>query len=56
MGNQKIVHIHAKCEVFEIWEHIPEKKAVMKLERILANYLKFKRLAKNPDDKLEHPT
>lgn len=30
----RIVHIHAKCNAFEVWEHIPENKAVRRLIQI----------------------
>lgn len=28
---KKIIHIHAKCEAFEIWEQVPENKSVSRL-------------------------
>lgn len=31
---QRIVHIHAKCDAFEVWEHIAENKAIRRLIQI----------------------
>ncbi len=31
---KRIIHIHAKCDQFEIFEVIPERKAVCRLLRI----------------------
>lgn len=35
---KKVIHIHAKCPAFEIFEQVPENKAVKRLENILENY------------------
>jgi len=35
----KYIHIHAKCNYFEIFEQVPEKKSVARLVRIRENYL-----------------
>lgn len=37
---KKIIHIHAKCGVFEIFEQVPEGKAVSRLESIKKRFLK----------------
>lgn len=34
----KYVHIHAKCQAFEIFEQVPEKKAVSRLKNIRQNF------------------
>ncbi len=31
---QQLIHIHAKSNHFEIWEHIPVEKCVERLEQI----------------------
>ena len=31
---KNMIHIHAKCDAFEFFELIPEKKAVARLNRI----------------------
>lgn len=36
---QKIIHIHAKCDAFEFYEQIPENKAVQRLNTIKRNFL-----------------
>jgi hypothetical protein len=36
--SDKIIHIHAKCDAFEIWEQVPEKKAVQRLIKIRNNF------------------
>jgi hypothetical protein len=38
--SDKIIHIHAKCEQFEIFEHQPENKAEARLKQIRELYLK----------------
>lgn len=35
---EKVIHIHAKCPAFEIFEQVPEKRAVKRLETIKAMY------------------
>lgn len=34
MSNKKLIHIHAKCDAFETFDVLPEKKALSKLVRI----------------------
>ena len=34
----KFIHIHAKCEAFEIFEQVEEKKAVSRLIKIRNNF------------------
>lgn len=35
---QKIIHIHAKCEAFEVYEQVPENKSVSRIIRIRNNF------------------
>jgi len=35
---EKFIHIHAKCEAFEIFEQVPEKKAELALKKIRNNF------------------
>lgn len=49
---KKIVHIHAKCNAFEIYEQIPEEKAVNRLIRIRRNFEWFKNRKGFIDDHL----
>lgn len=39
---EKIIHIHAKCEAFEIFEQVPEVQAVQRLINIRNNFRKLK--------------
>lgn len=32
--NKKLIHIHAKCDAFEIYEVVEEKRAVPRLQKI----------------------
>lgn len=36
---EKLIHIHAKCNSFEIFEQVPERKAVQRLEVIKRMFL-----------------
>jgi len=36
--NKKLIHIHAKCNAFEVYEVVPENKAVQRLVRIRNNF------------------
>lgn len=36
---KKIIHIHAKCNLFEIHEQLPEGKVVQRLKRIRRMFL-----------------
>lgn len=47
---EKIIHIHAKCEAFEIFEQVPEKKAVRRLINIRANFKQLKNRTQFFDD------
>ena len=44
---EKIIHIHAKCEAFEIWEQVPEKRAVRRLINIRKNFTNLKNRFRN---------
>ena len=35
---EKFIHIHAKCNAFEVFEQIPEKKAVQRLTQLRRNF------------------
>jgi len=35
---EKFIHIHAKCNAFEIFEQVPEKRAVQRLIKIRRNF------------------
>ncbi len=48
----KFIHIHAKCEAFEIFEQVEEKKAVSRLQKIRANFLNLTRRPQFINDKL----
>ena len=39
----KYIHIHAKCNAFEIFQQVPEKIAVNTLTKIRKNFLSLKR-------------
>lgn len=47
---EKIIHIHAKCEAFEIFEQVPEKEAVRRLINIRANFKQLKNRTQFFDD------
>lgn len=49
---EKIIHIHAKCEAFEIWEQVPEKKAVRRLINIRKNFTNLKNRSQYYNDSL----
>ncbi len=36
--NKKLVHIHAKCTSFEIFEVVPESRSVQRLMQIRSTY------------------
>lgn len=36
---KRLIHIHAKCNAFEVFEVVPEKKAVSRLNRIKRNFI-----------------
>lgn len=36
---ERFIHIHAKCEAFEIFEQVPEKKAELALKKIRNNFI-----------------
>lgn len=38
----KLIHIHAKCDAFEIFEVLPESKAVNRLIKIRENFTYIK--------------
>lgn len=50
---EKFIHIHAKCNAFEIFEQVPEKKAVQRLTRIRRN---FEWCLNRPNGYLDHLT
>lgn len=52
----KIIHIHAKCNAFEIFEQVVESKAVYRLNRIKSMFLFAKNRNKMIDDKLKVKT
>jgi hypothetical protein len=37
----KVIHIHAKCDAFEIWEHIAESKAYSRLLNIRKAFVQY---------------
>jgi len=47
----KYIHIHAKCTRFEIFEQVPEKKAVKRLEKIRENFMHFQQIGMNDTTK-----
>lgn len=49
---EKIIHIHAKCEAFEIWEQVPEKRVVSRLINIRKNFVNLKNRTWFCNDKL----
>ena len=49
---EKIIHIHAKCEAFEIWEQVPEKRVVSRLINIRKNFVNLKKRTWFCNDKL----
>ena len=49
---EKIIHIHAKCKSFEIFEQVPEKKAVRRLVNIRKNFINLKNRIVFYDDEL----
>lgn len=48
--SSKIIHVHAKCESFEIFEHVDEKKCVARLNCIKNMFGSIRR--KSPTNKL----
>jgi hypothetical protein len=53
---EKIIHIHAKCRAFEIFEQVPEKKAVRRLNSIRNNFTHLKKRIQFSDDSLSVKT
>lgn len=53
---QKFIHIHAKCDSFEIFEQVPQNKAVRRLENIKKNFQQLKSHHKSITDKLSVKT
>jgi hypothetical protein len=49
---EKFIHIHAKCKAFEIFELMPEKKAVKRLVNIKKNFINLKNRIQFSDDSL----
>ena len=46
----KYIHIHAKCNSFEIFEQVSESKAVRRLTTIRNNFLMLKRHREGGDN------
>lgn len=49
---KRLIHIHAKCESFEIFEQVPEKIAVKRLTNIRNSFSSLKSRVGRGDDKL----
>lgn len=49
---EKIIHIHAKCAAFEIFEQVPEKKSVKRLIKIRSMFQGACKHFKTATDKL----
>jgi len=49
---EKFIHIHAKCNAFEIYEQVPEVKAVNRLIRIRNSFKWANGRPNNINDKL----
>lgn len=43
---EKFIHIHAKCNAFEIFEQVPEKKSFSRLIKIRNMFLNEERRSK----------
>jgi hypothetical protein len=53
---ERFIHIHAKCEAFEVFEQIPEGKAVNRLIKIRRNFEWSKNRTGFREDKLSVKT
>lgn len=49
---EKFIHIHAKCNAFEIFEQVPEKKAELRLKKIRNNFIWSQSRSNFKDDHL----